>query len=44
MRGLHGITNPSGREFKQTLGVGDGQEEAQCAAVHGVTKSDMTIE
>ena len=28
-----------GHEFEQALGVGDGQREAWCAAIHGVTKS-----
>ena len=28
-----------GHEFEWTLGVGDGQREAWCAAIHGVTKS-----
>ena len=31
-----------GYEFEQTLGVGDGQE-AWCAAVHGVTKSQTLL-
>ena len=31
-----------GHEFEQALGVGDGDKEAQRAAVHGVTESDTT--
>ena len=34
-----------GHEFKQALGVGDGEvpdEEAWCAAVHEISESDMT--
>ena len=29
----------NGHEFEETLGVGDGQGGAWCAAVHGVAKS-----
>ena len=35
----------NGYEFEQTLGVGDGQRspESQCAAVHGVAKSQTLL-
>ena len=42
MRCLDGITDSDGHEFEQAPGVGDGQGEAQCAAVHGVGESDTT--
>ena len=32
-----------GRESEQASGVGDGQGEAWCAAVHGVAKSQTRL-
>ena len=41
MRQLDGITDSDGHEFHQILGLVM-DREAWCAAVHGVTESDMT--
>ena len=41
MRWLNGITDSDGHEFQQALRLVM-DREAWCAAVHGVTESDLT--
>ena len=42
MRWLDGITISIGREFEQSLGVGDGQGGLECCNPRGRKESDTT--
>ena len=42
MRGLDGITDPSGHEFEQTPGDSEGQGSLACCSLWGHKESDMT--